>query len=62
MKTPKKPTKSEKPLDDSSEESLNKSKGKSNFDDEDDDLDFPIDDLGLNDGFGSDFDDDDDDY
>lgn len=62
MKTPKKPTKSksEKLADDSSEESL-KPKAKNRFED-DDDLDFPIDDLGLDDGFGGDFDDDDDDF
>lgn len=61
MKAPKKPTKSksEKFADDSSEDSL-QPKAKGRFDDEDDDADFPLDDLGLDDEFGSDFDDDDD--
>ncbi|MFD1631383.1 hypothetical protein [Pseudopedobacter beijingensis] len=61
MKTPKKPTKSDKLNEDLSDESLPKSNAKNKFDDEDDDIDFPLDDLGVGDGFG-DFDDDDDDF
>lgn len=59
MKTPKKPVKPTKEKFSDNEDELQDSPSKKFVEDDEDDFDLPLDDLGSEDGF-SDFDDDDD--